>query len=104
MVSTWVCAKGAGRDQGRSQGQAYLLATYFAITTVSTIGYGDISPQLNNDTEVRSDSTYSAVVLCGAVPGLHTHSHTHTNTHRTLARQQQPTSRTAAHHTMRAPI
>ena len=52
MLSTWVCANGAGRDQGRSPGQAYLLATYFSITTVSTIGYGDISPELDNDTEV----------------------------------------------------
>ena len=52
MLSTWVCANGAGRDQGRSSSQAYLLATYFSITTVSTIGYGDISPELDNDTEV----------------------------------------------------
>ena len=52
MLSTWVCANGASRDQGKSSGQAYLLATYFSITTVSTIGYGDISPELDNDTEV----------------------------------------------------
>jgi CRP-like cAMP-binding protein len=51
MITTWVCAKGAGRDQSTNS-HAYLLATYFAITTVSTIGYGDISPQLDNDTEV----------------------------------------------------
>ena len=52
MLSTWVCSNGASRDQGRSSSQAYLLATYFSITTVSTIGYGDISPEMDNDTEV----------------------------------------------------
>lgn len=40
MVSTWVCAKNAGRDQGKGRAEMYLLAIYFSITTVSTIGYG----------------------------------------------------------------
>lgn len=52
MRDTWVCAKGAGRDQGKSTTEIYLLAVYFSITTVSTIGYGDISPHLDNPTEM----------------------------------------------------
>ena len=52
MVSTWVCVQNAGRDQGRGIVQTYLLAIYFSITTVSTIGYGDISPHLDNSTEM----------------------------------------------------
>lgn len=52
MVDTWVCAKGAGRDQGKTTIEIYLLAIYFSITTVSTIGYGDISPHLDNSTEM----------------------------------------------------
>ena len=52
MTNTWVCAKGAGRDQGKTTTEIYLLAVYFSITTVSTIGYGDISPHLDNPTEM----------------------------------------------------
>ena len=52
MINTWVCAKGAGRDQGKTTLEIYLLAIYFSITTVSTIGYGDISPHLDNPTEM----------------------------------------------------
>ena len=48
----WCARTGIGPEQNASKAELYLTSTYWAMTTLSTIGYGDISPSLKNTGEV----------------------------------------------------
>ena len=52
MTDSWVCDLGISRHSDTENSLRYLTACYFSITTISTIGYGDISPNLLNETEL----------------------------------------------------
>jgi hypothetical protein len=52
MHNSWVCDMGISPDSDADDTVRYLTAAYWSITTVSTIGYGDISPNLNSKMEL----------------------------------------------------
>ena len=51
MVNTWVCEAGVGPGNADAA-RRYVTAMYWAITTMSTIGYGDITPSTENNAEM----------------------------------------------------
>jgi CRP-like cAMP-binding protein len=53
MYNSWVCDMGISPNNGDVTDRLrYLTAVYFSITTISTIGYGDISPNTNSEMEM----------------------------------------------------
>lgn len=52
MYNSWVCDMGISPSSDADAATRYLTAAYWSITTVSTIGYGDISPNLNSKMEL----------------------------------------------------
>lgn len=52
MYNSWVCDLGISPSSESDDATRYLTSAYWSITTVSTIGYGDISPNLNSKLEV----------------------------------------------------
>lgn len=52
MYNSWVCDMGISPTSEADAAIRYLTAAYFSITTISTIGYGDISPNLNSKMEL----------------------------------------------------
>ena len=52
MANSWVCDNGLGPESGEAALTRYITSMYWAITTISTIGYGDISPSLDSNAEL----------------------------------------------------
>lgn len=52
MYNSWVCDMGVSPSSDSDDAMRYMTAAYWSITTVSTIGYGDISPNLNSKMEL----------------------------------------------------
>jgi CRP-like cAMP-binding protein len=52
MYNSWVCDMGISPDSESTDRFRYLTSVYFSITTISTIGYGDISPNTNSEMEL----------------------------------------------------
>jgi CRP-like cAMP-binding protein len=49
---SWICDNNVGPGQSADIGRKYVLSVYWAITTISTIGYGDVSPNLESTGEI----------------------------------------------------